>query len=252
MRTFAIVALVLRLAHSAFGQPNPGGPEFEVVVIKPNKSGDPQMPANMLPSGQFAVKNMPVTQLLLMAFDVHDNSIMNRPGWMDSDRFDLTGRAAPNVKDEALKLMLQNLLAKELKLVYHKEEKPMSVFALIIGKGGPKLQDAAEKGEPRCKRVGGPIVDGQAHLACTSMKMSDLVQTLPRIAPAYIDRPVVDLTELTGTYDFKLDWVGAGFIDQGGLTMPDAVARLGLKLEERKLPTQVLVLDHIEKPSDNN
>jgi uncharacterized protein (TIGR03435 family) len=63
----------------------------------------------------------------------------------------------------------------------------------------------------------------------------------------------VDLTGLSGTYDFKLDWVGAGFIDQGGLTMPDAVAKqLGLKLEERKLPMPVLVIDHIEKPSDNN
>jgi uncharacterized protein (TIGR03435 family) len=253
MRTLPRFVIALTLSCEAFAQSNPASLEFDVVDVKPNKSGELQSSENMLPSGQFLVKNLPINQLLQFAFDVRDNFLLNKPGWVDSDRFDLVGKTDPKTPQESLRIMVQNLLAKEFKMAYHKEERPMNVFAMIVGKGGPKLQDAAAKGESNCKRVGGPVVDGQQHMACTNFKMSDLARALPQMAPAYIDRPVVDLTELKGTYDLQLDWVGMNFIAQGGLTMPDAVAKeLGLKLEERKLPMTVIVIDHIEKPVSEN
>jgi uncharacterized protein (TIGR03435 family) len=248
VRAFAIVLVALTVSRGAFAQTNPA-PEFDVVTIKQNKSGELQTSGNGMPSGQFAVKNMPLSQLIQFAYDVRDNYIFNKPGWVDTDRFDLVGKAAPDAPQELLQQMLQTLLAKEFKLVVHKEEKPMNVFAMVVGKGGPKLQDAADKAAPmNCKRVGGPVVDGQQHIACNNLKMSDLARVLPQIAPAYIDRPVVDKTGLTGIYDLQLDWVGVNFIAQGGLTMPDAVAKqLGLKLEETKLPMTTIVIDRVEK-----
>ncbi len=84
------------------------------------------------------------------------------------------------------------------------------------------------------------------------MRMADLALKLPELASGYVDRPVADLTGLTGVYDFKLDWVGRRSIDNGGLTIFDALTKLGLKLAQRKLPVTVTVVDHIEKLSDDN
>jgi uncharacterized protein (TIGR03435 family) len=84
------------------------------------------------------------------------------------------------------------------------------------------------------------------------MTMADLAERLPGLAPLYFDLPVVDSTDLTGTYDFKLDWVGLGNVDQGGLTMFDAVDKqLGLKLEKKRLPMSIVVIDHVERLADN-
>ncbi len=83
------------------------------------------------------------------------------------------------------------------------------------------------------------------------MRMADLALKLPEIASGYVDRPA-DLTGLTGAYDFKLDWVGRRNIDKGGLTIFDAITKLGLKLKARKLPVPVTVVNHIEQLSDDN
>jgi uncharacterized protein (TIGR03435 family) len=242
-----LVALLIALmAGGAFAQ------EFEVVDIKLNKSGELQAQANVLPSGQFAARNVPLSEIIQFAYDVPANYITGKPGWVDSDRFDIVGKAPAGTADKEFQIMVQHMLAKEFKMAGHTEEKQMNVFAMTIGKDGPKLQAAAEKGEPNCKRVGGPIVNGQVHVACTNFTVSNLAKALPQMASGYIDRPVVDLTELKGSYDFQLDWVGVRFIDQGGLTMPDALAKqLGLKLEQRKLPMPTLVIDKIERFAGN-
>jgi uncharacterized protein (TIGR03435 family) len=85
------------------------------------------------------------------------------------------------------------------------------------------------------------------------MNMADLAEALPVYAPVYADHAVVDLTNIKGTYDLKLEWVSRLVIEQeGGLTMFDAVDKqLGLKLEARKLPMPVIVIDHAEKPADD-
>jgi uncharacterized protein (TIGR03435 family) len=129
----------------------------------------------------------------------------------------------------------------------------MNVFALVVGKRGPKFQKTAESGEAKRPYVGqqGPNYGG-AHRACTNMRMADLAQVLPGIAPGYIDRPVVDLTGLDGAYDFKLDWVGRNYIDSGGITLFDAIVKPGLKLEERKLAVPITVIDHFEKLAGDN
>jgi uncharacterized protein (TIGR03435 family) len=68
----------------------------------------------------------------------------------------------------------------------------------------------------------------------------------------YANREVIDATGLEGTYDFKISWVGVAVVDQGGMTIPEALDKLlGLKWEERKQPMPVVVIDHIEKPSEN-
>ena len=85
------------------------------------------------------------------------------------------------------------------------------------------------------------------------MTMADLTEALPQYAPGYADHAVVDLTNIKGAYDLKLAWVSRQVIDQGGITMFDAVDKqLGLKLEPRKMPMPYLVIDHVEKLANDN
>jgi len=260
----ASAGVALLFAGAVFCQTHAARPEFDVAVIKQNKSGDTSVNGGVLPGGQFSARNYPLKVLLGFAFGVSDlrlvdNFITGAPGWVASDHFDITGKSAPGTPDKTLALMLQVFLEKEFKLKTHQEQKTMNAFALVVGKGGPKLQNAAASGEPDCRKTaGGSAVDGQTqfdgqlHAVCASMRMVDLVRALPDLAPAYFDRPVVDLTGLQGTYDLKLDWTGRGFAEQGGLTIFGSIDKLGLKLEERKLPVPIIVIDHIEKLSDDN
>jgi uncharacterized protein (TIGR03435 family) len=223
-------------------------PEFEVATIKPNKSGQTQGNEAILPSGQFQVTNVAMTNLVQFAYKVTDNFIFNKPSWFGSDRFDMVGKAGTDLSPEQLRPMLQTFLKQEFKLQVHEEQRPMDAFVMVVGKGGSKLVPAASKDKSNCKRVGGPVINGEQHMACTGMTIQELAEALPSIAPGYIRKPVVDQTGISGTYDFQLDWVGVNFIDQGGLTMPDAVLKaLGIKMEEKKIPMTVIVIDHVEK-----
>jgi uncharacterized protein (TIGR03435 family) len=257
-RIIASTGLLVLLASGLFGQTAEARPEFDVADIRQNKSGDPDWDGGVLPGGQFAVRNVPLKILLGWAYSntdrFIDTYIVGAPGWAGKDRFDITGRALAGTSDKTLALMLQVFLEQEFKLKTHPERKTMSAFALVVRKGGPKLANAAGSGEPDCDSYEpkGPDYSGGSHQLCTNMRMADLALKLPELAPAYVDRPVVDLTGLTGVYDFRLDWVGRRNLDKGGLTMFDAITKLGLKLKERKLPVEVTVVDHIEHLSDDN
>jgi len=219
---------------------------------------------NLLLGGQLTLRNMPMKELIAQAYKGGD--VTGGPSWLDSDRFDIVAKAAPDTPVDTLRLMLQTLLTERFKLAIHREQKTMTIYALVAAKGGFKLQAAAGSGQPRCGP--GQGAEGLNHLVCTNFTMADLTDLLPsRIAPSYIDRPVVDLTGLEGTYDIKLDWVPrppAGTVATdgaipvasdvaAGATIFDALDKqLGLKLEERKQPMPVIVIDRIERvPTEN-
>jgi uncharacterized protein (TIGR03435 family) len=234
-------------------------PEFDAAVVKLNKSGAAEPTGGILPGGQFSVTNISMIEVLQFAYKVDGNSISGIPGWFRSDRFDIIGKGPANTPDATLRLMLQSLLAKEFELVVHQEEKPQNGFALVVAKGGPKLQKAAgpaapasqfEDADDRCKRS----TDSSGIEAdCTSITMPELAKRLPSLAPMYLDRPVVDQTGVSGTYDLKFRWTGKSKIDtEGGLTVFDALTKqVGLKLEQRKIPQPSLVIDHIERLAEN-
>jgi uncharacterized protein (TIGR03435 family) len=263
-RIIAGVGLWLFLPGGGFGQAPTAKPEFEVADIRQNKSNDTAIYERVLPDGEISARNIPMKEFLKFAYfahDVRDEQIAGGPAWLNSDRFDTVGKATPGTPDETIRLMLQNLLEKEFKLAVHQEQRPMDVYALVVGKGGPKLQKAAGSGKVDCRRrVGGgqdpaakDMPAGQAELVCTNMTMADLAEALPVYAPGYVDHAVVDLTNIKGAYDLKLSWVSRLLIDQGGLTMFDAVDKqLGLKMEPRKLPMPFLVIDHVEKLAGDN
>ncbi len=247
-----------------FAQTSQPRPKFDVAVVKPNKSGTAEQSGGTLPGGQFSVTNISMIELLQFAYRVDGKAITGIPAWFRSDHFDVVAKGPADTSDPTLRLMLQSLLASEFKLAVHQEQRPQDAFALVVAKGGPKLQKASNSSTPtgpvnrqsddpndpneHCKRT----ISGGIKADCTNISMAELAKRLPSLAPGYIDRPVVDLTGISGTYDLKLQWVGRGQIDaEGGLTLLDAITKqLGLKLEERKVPLPSIVIDHVERLSE--
>lgn len=253
LRTLTGGCLLALCCGGAFGQAPAPRQEFEAAVMKLNTSSQTDASFKILPSGLFSATNIRMIDIFRFAFKVRKETTLGAPGWFDSDRFDITGRAPANSAEDTFREMLGTLLIQELKLKVHIQPTEMSAYALVVGKGGPKLQNAAGTGEPTCAPVGEQGAQfGGAHRACTNLKMSDLAEALPDLAPGYVTKTVVDQTGLTGSYDFRLDWVGRNNIDTiGGLTMFGAVEKLGLKLEEKKLTLPVVVIDHVEKLAAN-
>jgi uncharacterized protein (TIGR03435 family) len=258
--------------------------EFEVATIRQNKSlpERPRFPGDgqgaLLPSGQFTMRNQALKTFLGFAFNpgnqrFRDDLIVGAPSWVDSDRFDVVGKAPPGTPprqcffsgfcypDKALATMLRIFLEKEFQIASHQEQRPNNVYALVIGKSGPKFKTSTAPGERLCRHIEGGTSDPnakgllsiEAGFVCTSITMAEFADFLPELAPAYLDRVVVNSTGLEGAYDFKLTWVGAVNIEQGGLTVFDAIEKeLGLKLVARKLPVTVTIIDRIEKLANDN
>jgi uncharacterized protein (TIGR03435 family) len=194
----------------------------------------------------------------MVVYGVQGDMITGAPKWLDSDRFDIVAKAPPETPEPTLLLMFQTLLAERFKLAIHRESKVTPVFALVVANGGPKLQVANGSRQHDCAWL--PREDGLRHRECHKMTIAQLVSQLPGMGGAGIDRPVLDLTELSGAYDFQFEFrpqrpgsaEDSRAMADSGPTIFDAMAQLGLKLESRKQPMPIIVIDHVERtPTEN-
>jgi uncharacterized protein (TIGR03435 family) len=255
--------------------------EFEAASIKPvvDCSGD------FLPG--FTVDGyrgecVSVRQMIREAYGVRDYGLLGGPDRLNTELYDIEAKMESSVVDALAKLtpdqlklarqqMLQALLAERFKLKVHRETKEEPVYFLSVGKNGPKLQDAKPGDTHTFPGADGSAVRGQIALTpgsgggrkagAHSVSMSLFGEYLSFV----LARPVVDKTGLTGEYDFTLEWMP----DMAQATAPGAVGadslpgapgasiftaiqdQLGLKLESGRSPIQVIVIDHVEKPSAN-
>lgn len=257
----ASTLLLMLSCVPAFSQPPSTPLSFEVAEVKVNKSGDLRITAE-LNSGRVTVRNAPMKLLITAAYHIPESVLEGGPGWLETDRFDVIAKASPTTPEEDLRLMLRTLLAERFKLAVHNEQKPTTAYVLTVGKRGHKLQESetAKPGDDRCGP--GQGAPGDQHIVCQRMTMRDLADALPNIAPGYIRGvPVIDQTDLKGSYQFKLDWTPAGRLNSPTATEDGASIRslfdaldseLGLKLESRKVPLPVVVIDHVERvPTEN-
>jgi len=257
--------------------------KYEVVSVKQNKSGNPGRWQNA-PDGLTA-PNVPLLTLMQQAFGIQEYQISGAPNWISSEKFDIDAKMDGAVADAFQKLsldeqklarqkMLQALLADRFGLTIHRETKEFQVYSLIIAKNGPKLHEA-NPGDTYANGIKYP--NGGGGPGAITMRMSPESQTLTAQAVsiatlvrqfrAYLDRPIVDKTELAGKYDFTLTWspdnqalpgnVPSGqptlaLPDPGGATLFTAIQeQRGLKLESGKAPIEIIVIDHVERPSEN-
>lgn len=211
------------------------------------------------------------------------------PKWVTSDGFDIQARAPGNPTKDQMRLMMQSLLADRFKLAIHYETRQLPVFALVLvkpGKTGPLLKQhpdgspcslatsapgtapapptaAADDFPSTCGGVVGmpPSAPGLLHAGGRNVSMELIASTMSG-AVTGIDRPVVDRTALKGTFDFALEFVPElNSVPPNGTPVQAAPSgpafsealkdQLGLKLESQKAPFQVIVVDHVEEPSEN-
>jgi len=270
----AVAGLPLSILLALAQAPSAVKPAFDVVSIKPNKASDCVQflcGVTTLPkSGRLIVQYYSLLSLVRTAYGVRVDDIVGGPTWRDDDKFDVEGKAEGAVSDDqTLYLMLQGLLTDRFKLAVHHETKEVPVYALVLGKNGPKLQKAAEIGPPTTGPRGGsggrggPGV-GSLQLTRTEdtrqitgrATMPEFATFLSRISGRSLiesGRPVLNETDLAGVFDIKLEWIPEptfpGELDPGLISAIQS--KLDLKFEDRKGTGEVLVIDHAEKPSEN-
>lgn len=240
-------------------------PEFAVATIKPS---DPARPGKLFTvRGQDVVTiNTTLADLITMAFDLHPKQLSGGPSWMESDKYDVTGRPSvpgqPSVAQ--LKIMMQKMVKDRFQLKFHNEKKELPVYTINVLKSGAKL--AASQAAPGSLPglfFGGAGPAGGVAFNVRNATLAEVAQT---IQTSVLDKPVVDQTGLTGKYDFTLKFTpdasqmtGFGQRPPATADNPDAPPdlftaiqqQLGLKLESTKAPVEVMVIDHVEKPSAN-
>jgi uncharacterized protein (TIGR03435 family) len=226
-------------------------PSFEAASIKPHDTKSAFSKGRILPSGGIEAGGMTVEDLLMFAFGILPDMISGLPKWAKETQFDVVAKAAHDTPPATLRIMLRTLLADRFKLQSHQEDRPTLAYVLTVSKHGPQLQPASGT-QPHCGWTDLP--SGVSRRECQNMTMAELARQLPGLNRIGIGRPVVDKTGLDGTWDFHLD-VRLAPADIGavpeGPTIFDAFDQLGLKLEARKVPLPVLVVDRIEPLTEN-
>jgi uncharacterized protein (TIGR03435 family) len=247
MRKLWLAAICLPLVVHAQASPSAS---FEVASMKKAEGGGGpgDIPRNMDPTpGHFSMHNVPLRYALEWAFDLKDYQISG-PAWITNDeRFDIDARAAADTKIDQMRIMLQNLLKDRLQMKSHFEKKDMQVYLLSRTGGALKVKEGDPNGQPS-------LSGGADGATFHNQPISRFTFMLTR----RLDRPVLDRTNLPGIYDFTVDLSGLGF--NGGPpekedapTIFTTVQRdLGLKLESKKEPVDVLILDHVEKVPISN
>ncbi len=239
--------------------PADASPVFEVATIKPSKP-EALGKGFQVRGRRLITINTSLSDLIGFAYGLQARQIAGGPAWAETDKYDLNaqpdGEGQPN--DRQWKIMMQKLLADRFKLKFHREKKELPVYAIVVAKSGPKL--TRSEGDPN--GLPSLFFRGLGVLPARNATIADfagLMQT------TVLDRPVVDQTGLSGRYDFTLTWTPDEFQFPGlGVKIPppsdNAVApdlftamqqQLGLKLESTKAPVEILVIDSVEKPSEN-
>lgn len=232
------IALSFAAATLALGQS-----KFEVVSIKP-AADQGRLRIDFSPGGRFSARGVTVKILLRNAYGLQDYQISGGPGWISTAGFDIEARADAGAgepaREQVLK-MIGALLADRFRLASHRETGQLPIYALVVGKRGAKLQAAGSGAAPtRSLKMG--------HLVTKKMSMTELANILT----FDLKRPVRDDTGLKGDFAFTLEWApGLGQSDAGPSLFTAVQEQLGLKLESTKGPVEVLVIDHVERPSEN-
>ena len=263
-RVFAAISLAALLLVVGFAQSKPPQPIFEFADVHPSPRTMNPFMRSVLRGGRYELLNANMVDLIRTAYGVDPEKVVGGPHWVEFDRFDVIAPAPSNTPPETLKLMLQALLADRFKLVVHNDTQPISGFVLTVGKGKLKLKEAQPSGNPGCQfqpRIPVASVPGQISIppitvSCHNLTMEAFAAELRRLANGYINNAVVDSTGLTGSWDFDLKWTPQGLLPlagSDGITIFDAVDKqLGLRLEEKKLPAPVIIVDQVNRtPTDN-
>ena len=289
--THKLFCLALLIVGMAMGQASsapapatakPGKPlAFDVVSIRQNLAGPgPGLPQFGPTADGYRAANSPMILLIETAYLPTTGAttftraqVSGLPDWANQDNFAIDAKVSeeelpdwqnPNKQPAMLRAMLQALLVDRCKLVVHREVKEVPVYSLVVGKNGPKFKptNPDETHDGVKLPFGGILSPGQNGITLYAAPMTSLAALMSSLGRMGTGRPIQDKTGLTGLYDIVLaqgqiavdrpsaqDASAAS--DPGGNSAPAMAEALGLKLESTKAPVETLVIDHMERPSEN-
>jgi uncharacterized protein (TIGR03435 family) len=256
---------------------------FEVASVKPDGSAPlaqgVRTGMSFPPGGRFTGTYVTLRQLIVVAYGrlkpLFGFQISGGPKWIDSDRFDIEAKAEGEASVDQRRLMIQALLTDRFKLIVRTETKELPVYALVMARSDRKFGSRLRRSAvdcaaprdlgvdvPRCYQRSGLGTDSSGltldKFATNSIVMAQLANVLSRI----VSRIVLDETALTGNFELDLEWLRDPLLARppgdpssvlppaDGPSISTALQeQLGLKLESKKRPVDVLVIDHVEQPT---
>ncbi|MEG9431618.1 TIGR03435 family protein [Terriglobus sp. ADX1] len=237
-----------------------GDPNWDVATVKPAPP-DERGKGFGGPPRHFRTGNTTLNDLVMFAYQVNTKQIINGPAWMESDKFDIT-TGEPDLpgapSDDQVRSMMRKLLADRFGLKFHKGQQQMSAYVISVAKGGPKL--TASKSDPHDPTAF--FFPKLGSLVFRNISMDGFASWMQN---GVFDRPVVNRTEIPGRFDGTLKWTpdetqfqifGVKIVPDESADAPPPITpamdqQLGLKLSAEKTAVDVMILDHVEKPSDN-
>ncbi len=275
------VLMMLITGTALLAQAPSSATAFEVAVVKLSPADAPGRAQGMkVDKAQFVARHESLKTLILWAYRVKNDQVIG-PEWLDTVYLDIEAKMPDEAKEDQARLMLQTLLADRLKMAVHRENREQPIYALVVGKNGLKMKEQESIAEPNTTPTPGSTTVGlpgeelrlsqtrnSSTLSGGGVKMTrdrngmhveaSQVAALVGFLPEMVERPVVDKTNLKGSYairlDISMDEMMHGAQDPGGpeTAFLNAVEKLGLKLEPQKGLIEALVVDHIERmPSEN-
>ncbi len=242
---------------------------FEVAEIRPSAPGSTEAGFSIKPGGRLDGHGITLKDLISFAWQTDYDDDIAGPKSMEMNRFDIVAKAPGVVSNErngfdvdSLSHMVRTLLEDRFHLKVHMEDRPVTIYALIAVK--PRMSAADASNRTSCRNTAANAAKVASSVSrtfiCQNMTMAQLAEKLPQIGGGYIDHAVVDMTGLDGAYDFPLNFSpmralkagGEGADPNGAISLFEAVEKLGVKLEQRKHPMPVVVIDHVEDQPTGN
>jgi uncharacterized protein (TIGR03435 family) len=277
-----MAGVLLAAALALFGQPT-DRPRFDAASIKPSADEGRNWGLSPRPGGLTANGNLEL--LIDYAYGVRDFQVVGGPEWINSERYLVDAKSVGRASRDQVRLMLQSLLEDRFQLKVHRDTRELPVFNLVMARGGPKLPAPKEggciDGDPpplpngdrmpvpgsgpvplvRCGHLGITLEKGGARVFGGKTPVSELIPVLSTM----LHRMVIDKTGLAGLFDIELHFVPddstaslpppppeAGASDPMSPPIFSALPeQLGLRLEPAKVPVEVIVIDHVERPTAN-
>lgn len=245
--------------------------QFEAASVKLNTSGSDNERIRLLPGGRLEISNMTLRLLIQSAYRVTSFQIASGPGWLDSDRFDISAKPDADPGPAGVLVMLQSLLEQRFALAAHREVREERVYLLTLSKGSRKLEPAEGTCVPRdpARTPPNPEPGQSPPNYCGNIRRSRQslegdgipVASLSGQLASILERAVIDKTGLPGLFNFRLRWTPETDLAQPGASPTSDPAapsiftalqeQLGLRLEFGRGPVEMLVIDRVEKPGAN-
>jgi uncharacterized protein (TIGR03435 family) len=246
------IAVALEAQQST---PQKSGMSFEVASVKPSKSLDGGGSIGPRPGGRLFARNVSTRALIGFAFSLPTYQLAGGPDWITTDKFDLDANGGSTASLDEMRQMLRTLLEDRFKVMTHRETRQIDGFTLIRMRPdrlGPNLRAStldcsiSFSSEPRCREGRITFTDTREEWKAIGIPSA----VIARDVSASVNKPISDNTQLSGTFDLELRWSPEMAQSPELPSIYTALQeQLGLRLQSTRVPVEVLVVDHIERPT---